>query len=32
VKIEGWEGPEAAKQEILDSIARYNSTEIKPLF
>lgn len=24
VKIKGWEGPEAAKQEILQSIARYN--------
>jgi inorganic pyrophosphatase len=24
VKIKGWEGPEAAKQEILDGIQRYN--------
>lgn len=25
VKIDGWEGPEAARQEILASIARYNT-------
>lgn len=24
VKVEGWEGPEAAKKEIISSIARYN--------
>lgn len=32
VKIEGWEGSEAAKKEISDSIERYNSTEDKPAF
>jgi len=26
VKIKGWEGPEAAKQEILDGIQRYNQS------
>jgi len=24
VKVKGWEGPESAKQEILDGIANYN--------
>ena len=32
VKIEGWAGPEEAKQEILQSIARYNALEVKPNF
>ena len=32
VKVEGWEGSEAAKKEITDSIERYNSTEDKPAF
>lgn len=32
VKIEGWFGPDEAKQEILDSIARYNKMENKPSF
>jgi inorganic pyrophosphatase len=27
VKIKGWEGPEAAKQEILDGIQRYNKSK-----
>lgn len=27
VKIKGWEGPEAAKKEILDGIQRYNKTK-----
>jgi inorganic pyrophosphatase len=31
-KIEGWSGPEEAKQEILESIERYNSLEKKPNF
>jgi len=32
VKIEGWEGPEAARQEILDSIKRYQNAPEKPCF
>jgi inorganic pyrophosphatase len=32
VKIEGWGGPDDAKQEILDSIARYNELPEKPYF
>jgi len=32
VKIEGWEGPEAARQEILDSVKRYEETPDKPAF
>ena len=32
VKIEGWEGPEAARQEILDSIERYQNAPEKPCF
>jgi inorganic pyrophosphatase len=32
VKLEGWEGPDAAKQEILDSITRYNEAPEKPFF
>ena len=30
VKIEGWVGPEEAKQEILDGIAAYNKLQVKP--
>lgn len=26
VKVEGWEGPEAARREIMDSISRYQET------
>jgi inorganic pyrophosphatase len=29
VKILGWEGPESAKQEILDGIANYNAAQSK---
>lgn len=32
VKIEGWEGPEAARQEILDSVKNYQEAEDKPNF
>lgn len=32
VKVEGWEGPEAARQEIMDSVERYKSTPDKPHF
>ncbi len=32
VKIMGWNGIEEAKQEILDSIQRYNDTDDKPKF
>jgi len=32
VKIEGWADVEAAKQEILESVARYNQTPEKPAF
>ena len=30
VKIEGWVGPEEAKQEILDGIAAYNKLQVQP--
>jgi inorganic pyrophosphatase len=30
VKIKGWENAEAARQEILDSVARYNALPSKP--
>jgi inorganic pyrophosphatase len=30
VDIKGWEGAEAARQEILDSIDRYNALPVKP--
>ena len=30
VKIIGWKGAEKAKQEILDSVARYNNLPVKP--
>lgn len=32
VKIDGWEGIEAARKEIMDSVERYNNTEDKPAF
>ncbi len=32
VKVDGWEGADAAKQEILDSVERYNQKEPKPQF
>lgn len=32
VKIEGWEDAAAAKQEILDSVTRYEETPEKPAF
>ncbi|MFL0798041.1 MAG: inorganic diphosphatase [Cellvibrionaceae bacterium] len=32
VKIEGWEGPEAARQEILDSVKNYEEAAEKPNF
>ena len=32
VKIEGWEGADAARQEILDCVARYDSAAEKPHF
>lgn len=32
VKIEGWFGPDEARQEILDSIDRYNRMDHKPSF
>lgn len=32
VKIEGWEGPESARQEIIDSVKRYEEAPEKPHF
>ena len=32
VKVEGWEGPESARQEILDSVKRFQDTPDKPHF
>ena len=32
VKIEGWGGPDEAKQEIIDSINNFNAKENKPRF
>jgi inorganic pyrophosphatase len=32
VKVEGWVGPQEAKQEILDGVARYKSAKKKPQF
>jgi len=32
VKINGWEGVEGAGKEILESVARYEQTEVKPHF
>lgn len=30
VKVRGWEGPEAAKKEIVDSVRRYDELPVKP--
>jgi len=30
VNIKGWEDAEAARQEILDSVERYNTLPVKP--
>ena len=32
VKLDGWQGQEAAKEEVLSSIQRYNDAPIKPCF
>ncbi len=32
VRVQGWEGVEAAKKEILDSVAMYNNAPEKPMF
>jgi inorganic pyrophosphatase len=32
VKVEGWRGPDEARQEIVDSVARYSDCPEKPLF
>ena len=32
VKVEGWVGPQEAKQEILDGVTRYKKAKIKPRF
>ncbi len=32
VKVSGWGGPEAAKQEILAGLERYRMADVKPLF
>ena len=32
VRVGGWEGAEAAKKEILDSVAMYNNAPEKPMF
>ena len=32
VKIQGWDGVESAKSEILAGIQRFNSTSKKPMF
>ena len=32
VKVQGWVGPEEAKREILDGIARYGAAATKPMF
>lgn len=32
VKIEGWEGPEAAREEIIECVERFNSSAEKPSF
>ncbi len=32
VKVTGWVGPEEAKKEILDGVARYNTARQKPAF
>ncbi|MGD8430213.1 MAG: inorganic diphosphatase [Ectothiorhodospiraceae bacterium] len=32
VRIDGWKGPEAAREEILDSVERYRKASVKPNF
>jgi inorganic pyrophosphatase len=32
VKVEGWVGPQEAKQEILDGVSRYKRAKVKPRF
>ncbi len=32
VKVQGWEGPEAARQEILSSVERFEAAPVKPEF
>ena len=32
VRVGGWDGPEAAKEEILNSIKMFNDAPIKPHF
>ncbi|MBC7780698.1 MAG: inorganic diphosphatase [Proteobacteria bacterium] len=32
VRVEGWEGPDEARAEILSGVARYNAAKSKPLF
>jgi inorganic pyrophosphatase len=32
VKLDGWAGPEEARQEVMDSIARYENAKVKPAF
>ena len=32
VKVQGWGGPDEAKREILDGLARYQQAEVKPQF
>jgi len=32
VKVKGWAGPEEAKREVLDGLARYQAAEVKPAF
>ncbi|NCZ30088.1 MAG: inorganic pyrophosphatase, partial [Betaproteobacteria bacterium] len=32
VKVQGWRGPEDAKQEILDGLERFRNAAVKPHF
>jgi len=32
VKVEGWVGPDEARAEIMDGVARYNAEKVKPAF
>ena len=32
VKVKGWDNAEAARKEIMESVARYNNTDVKPAF
>lgn len=32
VKVKGWENAEAARKEIVESVDRYNSADVKPAF